>query len=73
MTYVLTTNGHGPLVRPIRTHTHGHTAGRRFAVVHTDSGAWVSGEVVRVWKDERAALRDRYRPGQRRNPGRDGR
>jgi len=62
MAYVLTTNGHGELMRPIREHTHGHTAGRRFAVVRTASGAWVSGEVLRVWKDERAAMRDRYRP-----------
>lgn len=62
MQYVLTTNGHGELVRPIREHTSGHTAGRRFAVVRTASGAWVSGEVLRVWKDERAAMRDRFRP-----------
>ena len=66
MTYVLTTNGHGDLMRPIRELTHGHTAGRRFAVVRTASGAWVSGEVLRVWKDERAAMRDRYRPEVRR-------
>jgi hypothetical protein len=75
--YVLTTNGHGELVRPIREHTHGHTAGHRYAVVRTDSGAWVSGEVVRVWQDERHAMRDHYRPANRRAeltiPGRDAR
>lgn len=59
---IKTTNGHGELVRPIRT----HEDGTRYATVRTDSGAWVSGRVIRVWKDCSAAMRDHYGPEERR-------
>lgn len=59
--YVLTTNGHGPRVRPTRTHANGDV----YATVRTASGAWVSGRVIRTWDTERDAMRDRYTPEQR--------
>lgn len=58
--YVKTSNGHGTLVRPVRNHD-----GRRYATVRTASGAWVSGPIIRVWRDESAARRDRFSPEQR--------
>lgn len=56
MTYATLTNGHhGTVSRWGR-------GGRTHALIRKASGSYEMGRVQRVWKDEAAAMRDRFRP-----------